>query len=93
MDYIPEEQLLVVLAGKQRYVRLVPVRALDGDEVEWVKIPETKGCLSFTTGPLTHTRTQHCLALAVKRQVSDKHTRTQNCLALAVKQQYAVSFW
>lgn len=68
MEYIPEEQLLVVLAGKQRYVRLVPVRALDGDDVEWVKIPETKGCLSFTTGPLTHTRTQHCLALAVKRQ-------------------------
>ncbi|KAI5704339.1 hypothetical protein M8J75_004181 [Diaphorina citri] len=72
MDYIPEEQLLVVLAGKQRYVRLVPVRALDGDEVEWVKIPETKGCLSFTTGPLTHTRTQHCLALAVKRQNSSQ---------------------
>uniref|UniRef100_A0A8D9BB06 Serine/threonine-protein kinase Genghis Khan n=1 Tax=Cacopsylla melanoneura TaxID=428564 RepID=A0A8D9BB06_9HEMI len=72
MDYIPEEQLLVVLAGKQRYVRLVPVRALDGDDVEWVKIPETKGCLSFTTGPLTHTRTKHCLALAVKRQNSSQ---------------------
>lgn len=72
MDYIPEEQLLVVLAGKQRYLRLVPIRALDGDDVEWVKVVETKGCISFTTGPLTHTRTAHCLAVAIKRQNSSQ---------------------
>ena len=50
LEYVTEEQLIVVLSGKQRHVRLVPVRALDGDEVEWIKVAETKGCITLTTG-------------------------------------------
>ena len=38
LEYLGDEQLMVVLAGKQRQLRLVPVRALDADEVEWTKV-------------------------------------------------------
>ena len=73
IDYLAEEQLLVVICGKQHHVRLVPVRALDGDEVEWIKVADTKACTSFTTGLMRHGHgTQapvYCLCVAVKRQV------------------------
>jgi serine/threonine-protein kinase MRCK len=73
IDYLPEEQLLVVICGKQHHVRLVPVRALDGDDVEWIKVADTKACISFTTGILRQGHgTQaavYCLCVAVKRQV------------------------
>lgn len=38
LEYVVEEQLIVLLSGKQRHLRLIPVRALDGDEVEWIKV-------------------------------------------------------
>lgn len=69
LEYIVEEQLLVVLSGKQRHVRLVPVRALDDGDVEWMKVAETKGCITFTTGPIRKTPLNHCLCVAIKRQV------------------------
>ncbi|XP_046400063.1 serine/threonine-protein kinase MRCK alpha isoform X1 [Ischnura elegans] len=53
LEYVIEEQLLVVVSGKQRHVRLVPVRALDGDDVEWIKVAETKGTVTFTIGHLS----------------------------------------
>ncbi|XP_025194244.1 serine/threonine-protein kinase Genghis Khan isoform X2 [Melanaphis sacchari] len=72
IDYIAEEQLIVVLSGKQRQVRLIPVRALDGDDVEWVKVVESKGCITFCTGLMKKypgmTNLQYCLCVAVKRQ-------------------------
>ena len=73
IEYVAEEQLLVVICGKQHHVRLVPVRALDGDDVEWLKVADTKACVSFTTGLLRQAHgTQaavYCLCVAVKRQV------------------------
>ncbi|CAH0380687.1 unnamed protein product [Bemisia tabaci] len=66
MEYIEKEQLLLVLSGKQRHVRLIPVRALDGDEVEWIKVTESKGCITFAVGQLS--RNVHCLCVAIKRQ-------------------------
>ncbi|XP_035704452.1 serine/threonine-protein kinase Genghis Khan isoform X2 [Folsomia candida] len=67
--YISEEQLLVVISGKQRHVRLIPVRALDGDECEWIKVSETKGCITLETGVMRHgPPTVFCLCVAVKRQ-------------------------
>ncbi|KAJ0170566.1 hypothetical protein K1T71_013937 [Dendrolimus kikuchii] len=50
--YVPNEQLLVVIAGRGRYIRLVPIRALECAEVECVKLPETKGALALCAGPL-----------------------------------------
>lgn len=71
MEYIYEEQLLVVISGKQRHVRLVPIRALDGDDTEWIKVAESKGCSVLTVGPIPlpepHT---FCLCIAVKKQVN-----------------------
>ncbi|XP_064087873.1 LOW QUALITY PROTEIN: serine/threonine-protein kinase Genghis Khan-like [Macrobrachium nipponense] len=72
IDYISEEQLIMVIAGRQRQVKLVPVRALCGDDVEWIKVAETKGAIAFTTGkfrtPASHNFT-YCLCVAVKRQI------------------------
>ncbi|KAE8752370.1 hypothetical protein FOCC_FOCC000842 [Frankliniella occidentalis] len=69
LEYVPEEQLLVVLSGKQRHVRLIPVRALDGDDVEWIKVAETKGCLTFATGVMSRLpQSSYCLCVAIKRQ-------------------------
>lgn len=74
LEYIAEEQLLVALAGKQRHVRLVPVRALDGSDVEWIKVGETKGCITFTTGPMKQVpgmANTYCLCVAIKKQVQN----------------------
>ncbi|XP_072743679.1 serine/threonine-protein kinase Genghis Khan [Anoplolepis gracilipes] len=68
LEYVIEEQLIVVLSGKQRHVRLVPVRALDGDEVEWIKVAETKGCITLTTGVVRRNPLNYCLCVAIKKQ-------------------------
>ncbi|XP_012136760.1 serine/threonine-protein kinase gek isoform X2 [Megachile rotundata] len=68
LEYVTEEQLIVVLSGKQRHVRLVPVRALDGDEVEWIKVAETKGCITLTTGVVRRSPLTYCLCVAIKKQ-------------------------
>ncbi|XP_058807394.1 serine/threonine-protein kinase Genghis Khan isoform X2 [Phymastichus coffea] len=68
LEYVTEEQLIVVLSGKQRHVRLVPVRALDGDEVEWIKVAETKGCITLTTGKMRKDPNIYCLCVAIKKQ-------------------------
>ncbi|XP_046752043.1 serine/threonine-protein kinase MRCK beta isoform X2 [Diprion similis] len=72
LEYVTEEQLIVVLSGKQRHVRLVPVRALDGDEVEWIKVAETKGCITLTTGIMHRNPLTYCLCVAIKRQNSSQ---------------------
>lgn len=70
LEYISEEHLLVVVSGKQRYVRLVPIRALDGDETEWIKVAESKGCSVLTVGPILRAPLTFCLCVAVRKQVS-----------------------
>jgi len=76
VEYIPDEQLMIVLAGKQRQMRLIPVKALDQPaETEWIKVADTKNCIVFATGimrPGTSGPTgsgSYCLCVAVKRQV------------------------
>lgn len=69
LEYISEEHLLVVVSGKQRQVRLVPIRALDGDETEWIKVAESKGCSVLTVGPVLRAPLTFCLCVAVKKQV------------------------
>ena len=77
VEYIPEEQLMIALAGKQRQMRLIPVKALDQPaDTEWIKVADTKGCLLFATGVMRPTATtstilsgSFCLCVAVKRQV------------------------
>ena len=51
VEYVAEEQLIIPLAGKQRQMRLIPVKALDAPlETEWIKLADTKGCVTFATG-------------------------------------------
>ena len=80
--------MLVVICGKQHHVRLVPVRALDGDDVEWVKVADTKACISFTTGILRQGHgTQaavYCLCVAVKRQVRLGNKQNSNNLYISL---------
>jgi serine/threonine-protein kinase MRCK len=78
VEYIPDEQLMIALAGKQRQMRLIPVKALDQPaDTEWIKVADTKGCLLFATGVMRPTATtstilsgSFCLCVAVKRQVT-----------------------
>lgn len=70
LEYIPEEQLLIAIAGKQRHLRLVPVGALDGHDVDWIKVADTKGCTTFC---ITHMERggapTYFFCVAVKKQV------------------------
>lgn len=59
-----------MVSGKQRYVRLVPIRALDGDDTEWIKVAESKGCSVLTVGQIIQQSLTFCLCVAVKKQVS-----------------------
>lgn len=69
LEYISEEHLLVVVSGKQRHVRLVPIRALDGDDTEWIKVAESKGCSTLAIGAVLHAPLTFSLCVAVKKQV------------------------
>lgn len=67
--HIAEEQILVVLCGKQRHIRLVPIRALETPDVEWVKVAESKNCITACTGIIKRIpQPVFCIVLALKRQ-------------------------
>lgn len=59
------------MSGKQRHVRLVPIRALDGDDTEWIKVAESKGCSTFAIGAVLQAPLTFCLCVAVKKQVNN----------------------
>ncbi|XP_022241493.1 serine/threonine-protein kinase MRCK alpha-like isoform X2 [Limulus polyphemus] len=70
IEYIAEEQLLIVVSGKQRHIRLIPIRALDGHDVDWIKVSDTKGCVSLCVAPLQKESGHvYHFCVAVKRQV------------------------
>lgn len=68
IDLIASEQLLAVISGRNRHVRLFPMSALDGHETDFFKLSETKGCQVLASGPLHHGALT-CLCVAMKRQV------------------------
>uniref|UniRef100_A0A8C3H4I8 Serine/threonine-protein kinase MRCK alpha n=1 Tax=Corvus moneduloides TaxID=1196302 RepID=A0A8C3H4I8_CORMO len=68
IELIPSEQLIAVISGRNRHVRLFPVAALDGRETEFYKLAETKGCQSIVSGHVRHGALT-CLCVAMKRQV------------------------
>jgi len=67
--YIKNEQLLVVLCGKQRHIRLLPIRALEAPDVEWIKVVDSKNCIAACTGIIRYGPPQNIygLAMAVKK--------------------------
>uniref|UniRef100_A0A672JSK9 Serine/threonine-protein kinase MRCK alpha n=1 Tax=Salarias fasciatus TaxID=181472 RepID=A0A672JSK9_SALFA len=68
IDLIPQEQLLAVISGRNRHVRLFPTQALDGRETDSYKLAETKGCQSVASGPV-RSGALTCLCVAMKRQI------------------------
>lgn len=58
-----------MVCGKQRHVRLVPIRALDGDDTEWIKVAESKGCSILTVGPVLKAPLTFFVCVSVKKQV------------------------
>ncbi|KAM8947312.1 serine/threonine-protein kinase MRCK alpha isoform 2-T2 [Pelodytes ibericus] len=68
VELIPNEQLIAVISGRNRHVRLYPMAALDGKETEFYKMAETKGCQGIVSGQARHGALT-CLCVAMKRQV------------------------
>ncbi|NWX20042.1 MRCKA kinase, partial [Aegotheles bennettii] len=68
IELIPSEQLIAVISGRNRHVRLFPMAALDGRETEFYKLAETKGCQSIVSGHVRYGALT-CLCVAMKRQV------------------------
>lgn len=68
--YVSEEQLFVILCGKQRHIRLLPIRALEAPDVEWIKVSESKNCITACTGIVRYAPPQniYCFAVALKKQ-------------------------
>lgn len=66
--HIAEEQILVILCGKQRHVRLLPIRALEATDVEWIKVAESKNCITACTGIIRRNpQIVYCIVIAIKR--------------------------
>uniref|UniRef100_A0A8C7P603 Serine/threonine-protein kinase MRCK alpha n=1 Tax=Oncorhynchus mykiss TaxID=8022 RepID=A0A8C7P603_ONCMY len=68
IDLVPQEQLLAVISGRNRHVRLFPMAALDGREMDSYKLTETKGCTALVSGSVRN-NSFTCLCVAMKRQV------------------------
>uniref|UniRef100_A0A8C6CV46 Serine/threonine-protein kinase MRCK alpha n=1 Tax=Moschus moschiferus TaxID=68415 RepID=A0A8C6CV46_MOSMO len=68
IELIPNDQLVAVISGRNRHVRLFPMSALDGRETDFYKLAETKGCQTVTSGKVRHGALT-CLCVAMKRQV------------------------
>lgn len=85
IDLIPQEQLLAVISGRNRHVRLFPTQALDGRETDSYKLAETKGCQTIVSGPVRN-GSLTCLCVAMKRQIIcyevRKHRFVEYCLLL-----------
>ncbi|XP_031437374.1 serine/threonine-protein kinase MRCK alpha isoform X2 [Clupea harengus] len=68
VELIGPEQLLAVVSGRNRHVRLLPAAALDGRDSEPFKLADTKGCQALAWGQVRHGALT-CLCVAMKRQV------------------------
>ena len=76
--YSPKDQLVIVLAGKQRHVKLIPTRGLDQESIEWIKVTETKGATTFAVSSVPNADTFVCVAIKktlLIYQINRKKTR------------------
>ncbi|XP_013414269.1 serine/threonine-protein kinase MRCK alpha isoform X3 [Lingula anatina] len=69
IEVVQRDQLVIVISGKQRHIRLIPMAAVESAEsVESVKINETRGCTTICTGLISQ-GSVNCLCVAIKRTV------------------------
>ncbi|XP_041468189.1 serine/threonine-protein kinase MRCK alpha-like isoform X2 [Lytechinus variegatus] len=64
---LKDEQLVIVISGRGRHLRLFPIACLDG-EANVIKVEEPRGCTMFTTGIIRQGSTT-CMCVAMKRTV------------------------
>ncbi|XP_075169358.1 serine/threonine-protein kinase gek isoform X2 [Haematobia irritans] len=66
--YVEEEHILVLLCGKQRHIRLLPIRALECSDVEWIKVVDSKNCVAACTGIIKRVPALvYCFVVALKK--------------------------
>ncbi|XP_062523382.1 uncharacterized protein LOC134198062 isoform X2 [Corticium candelabrum] len=69
LEVILDEQLIAVLSGRQKHVRLYPLPALDGQQLEGVvEVQESKGAQVFAWGSI-RVSALNGLCVAVKKKV------------------------
>ncbi len=100
VEYLQEEQLMISLAGRQRQMRLIPVKALDQPETEWIKVADTKGCIVFATGVMRSSSSLNnhrggvspggIAATAVATATAGSQTASSYCLCVAIKRQVII---
>ena len=92
VEYLLEEQLIIVLAGRQRQMRLIPIRALDQTDTEWIKVADTKGCIGLSSLQSSicslMTKTFSVFATGVMRPTPT--ASASYCLCVAVKRQVII---
>lgn len=55
--------------GKDKQLKLIPIAALDGKDVKWIKVENTKQCHAFCVGAVNQ-GTAHYFCVAVKKTVN-----------------------
>lgn len=66
--YLSDEQIFMILCGKQRSIKLLPIRALESTDVEWIKVVESKFCVTATWGLIRKfPQNIFCIVLAMKK--------------------------
>lgn len=56
--------------AKERFIRLIPVIAMDGRDYKWIKISDTKNCHDFCVGKAGSANSPyHCICVAIKKSV------------------------
>uniref|UniRef100_A0A183IB82 non-specific serine/threonine protein kinase n=1 Tax=Soboliphyme baturini TaxID=241478 RepID=A0A183IB82_9BILA len=68
IEYVQEEQLIIVMSGKERQIKLIPTGVLDGRDVKWIKVDGTKQCHAICSGAVMH-GSVYCFCVAVKKTV------------------------
>ena len=66
VELLPQEDMIAVISGRNRHIRLHHISALDGAEMEPIKIEEAKGCTLLTSGATCQGSTT-CLCVAIKK--------------------------
>lgn len=66
IELVQNEDLVAVISGRNRHIRLYPMTALNGSDVDAIKVDEAKGCSILASGPIRQ-GSSSCLCVAMKK--------------------------